>query len=179
MVDLEGKAYLDRMAIEGTRVKVLEEDDGSGWIKISKNSTEKSGLVPASYLKLDADEDSEEELEPDLAIPVPVTSHVQRSGKFGEYQVPWICEVGWLMKIIVVVALYPYDAQGDDELGLHAGERYELTSGEHGGENYGEGWWEGINSYGKHGIFPSNYVSITENGPDHRLTILAQVQIIW
>jgi formin-binding protein 1 len=82
------------------------------------------------------------------------------------------------MKIIVVVALYPYDAQGDDELGLHAGERYELTGGEHGGENYGEGWWEGINSHGQHGIFPSNYVSIAENNLDHQLTILAQVQAI-
>jgi hypothetical protein len=76
------------MAIEGTRVKVLEEDDGSGWIKILNSSTDKSGLVPSSYLRLDADEDSEEELEPDLAIPVPVTSHVQRSGRFGEYQEP-------------------------------------------------------------------------------------------
>ncbi|CAG8749153.1 16041_t:CDS:2, partial [Acaulospora colombiana] len=116
---------------EGTRVKVLEEDDGSGWIKIFKESTEKSGLVPASYLKLDNDEDSEDEVvQPDLSMPVPNVTQVSRSGKYG-----------------------------DDELALAIGEQYELTSGEHGGEHYGEGWWEGINAHGKQGIFPSNYVS--------------------
>lgn len=61
----------------------------------------------------------------------------------------------------LVQAVYSYEAQGDDELALHAGQRYELTGGEGGGENYGEGWWEGIDSHGKHGIFPSNYVSGT------------------
>jgi formin-binding protein 1 len=55
--------------------------------------------------------------------------------------------------------VYSYDAQGDDELSLVAGERVELSSGENGGEFYGEGWWEGFNSHGKLGIFPSNYVS--------------------
>jgi uncharacterized protein YgiM (DUF1202 family) len=36
---------------EGETVKVLEEDDGSGWIKVVKNSGGK-GLVPASYVEL-------------------------------------------------------------------------------------------------------------------------------
>ncbi|PVG02179.1 hypothetical protein CPB86DRAFT_751530 [Serendipita vermifera] len=127
---------------EGTRVKVLEEDDGSGWVKIFKESTEKSGLVPASYLKLDSDEDSEDEaVQPELSMPVPSVAQVSRSGKY-------------------VVALYDYEAQGDDELALVVGEHYELTSGEHGGEHYGEGWWEGINAHGKQGIFPSNYVQM-------------------
>lgn len=66
------------------------------------------------------------------------------------------------------MALYEYVAQGDDELGLIAGERYELTGGEHGGDKYGEGWWEGIDAQGRHGIFPSNYV---RNGPFHALAI--------
>lgn len=124
---------------EGTRVKVLEEDDGSGWIKIYKESTEKSGLVPASYLKLDSDSDEDESIHIAPSMPVPELADVVRSGKF-------------------VVAIYSYEAQGDDELALEVGEHYELTGGEHGGENYGEGWWEGINTQGRHGIFPSNYV---------------------
>jgi len=120
---------------------VLEEDDGSGWIKIFKQSTETSGLVPASYLRLDKDEDSEDEtlIESELSMPVPGTTQTPRSNRY-------------------VVALYSYEAQGDDELPLVAGERVELSSGENGGELYGEGWWEGFNSYGKLGIFPSNYV---------------------
>jgi formin-binding protein 1 len=71
-----------------------------------------------------------------------------------------------LIKTKTVVALYDYEAQGDDELALVIGENYELTSGEHGGEHYGEGWWEGINAQGKQGIFPSNYVSGVVSVPE-------------
>ena len=35
----------------GTPVQVVEEDDGSGWVKVSDGR--KSGLVPASYLNKD------------------------------------------------------------------------------------------------------------------------------
>jgi hypothetical protein len=65
---------------------VLEEDDGSGWIKIFKQTTETSGLVPASYLRLDKDEDSEDEtlIEPELSMPVPGTIQVPRSNRYGK-----------------------------------------------------------------------------------------------
>lgn len=36
---------------EDEMVKVLEEDDGSGWIKVMNDSGGK-GLVPASYVKV-------------------------------------------------------------------------------------------------------------------------------
>lgn len=78
-------------------------------------------------------------------------------------------------------AVYPYTAQGADELGLQEGEMIELTGGPTGGRNFGDGWWEGerdlsfvastvapitsiepgINSKGGKGIFPSNYVGHT------------------
>lgn len=35
---------------EGETFKVLEEDDGCGWIKVENNSGKK-GLVPASYVE--------------------------------------------------------------------------------------------------------------------------------
>lgn len=35
---------------EGASVHVLEEDDGSGWVKVSHGKS--SGLVPASYVEL-------------------------------------------------------------------------------------------------------------------------------
>jgi uncharacterized protein YgiM (DUF1202 family) len=36
---------------EGETVKVLEEDDGSGWVKVANDSGGK-GLVPASYVEV-------------------------------------------------------------------------------------------------------------------------------
>ncbi|KAG5716655.1 hypothetical protein E4T56_gene16386 [Termitomyces sp. T112] len=57
-----------------------------------------------------------------------------------------------------VRAVYAYEAQGPDELSLADGQTVELTSGPSGGQNYGSGWWEGIDSTGRRGIFPSNYV---------------------
>ena len=40
-------------------------------------------------------------------------------------------------------ALYPYSAQGLDELDLQPGDMLELSAGPSGGQNYGGGWWEG------------------------------------
>ncbi|KAK7048535.1 hypothetical protein R3P38DRAFT_1868987 [Favolaschia claudopus] len=57
-----------------------------------------------------------------------------------------------------VRGIYSYKSRGPDELGLDEGELIELTSGPNGGMHYGDGWWEGINSTGQKGIFPSNYV---------------------
>ncbi|KAJ4481967.1 hypothetical protein J3R30DRAFT_3455533 [Lentinula aciculospora] len=59
-----------------------------------------------------------------------------------------------------VKALYVYEARGSDELSLRDGELIELSSGPSSGQHYGEGWWEGINSSGHKGIFPSNYVEL-------------------
>jgi hypothetical protein len=78
--------------------------------------------------------------------------------------------------VATVRALYQYEARGSDELELREGELIELSTGPSGGQNYGEGWWEGkisvqrffgaksevppagYDSSGRKGIFPSNYV---------------------
>uniref|UniRef100_A0A0W0G7Q7 Uncharacterized protein n=1 Tax=Moniliophthora roreri TaxID=221103 RepID=A0A0W0G7Q7_MONRR len=57
-------------------------------------------------------------------------------------------------------AIYHYAPGGPDEIGLQEGELIELSSGPTGGQNYGEGWWEGFDSQGRKGIFPSNYVEV-------------------
>lgn len=44
---------------------------------------------------------------------------------------------------MTVKALYAYEAQSADELGLKEGELIELSSGPSGGQLYGQGWWEG------------------------------------
>lgn len=45
--------------------------------------------------------------------------------------------------IFLVRAIYPYESQGPDELGLREGDIVELTEG---GQDYGNDWWEGTDS---------------------------------
>ncbi|KAI9443492.1 hypothetical protein H4582DRAFT_2072520 [Lactarius indigo] len=113
---------------DGATVRVVEEDDGSGWVKVVDEDGGR-GLVPASYIEA-AD-----------ATPAPDSGaeHSIGSGKF-------------------VRGLYDYQSQGPDELDVSEGARIELTSGATGGRNYADGWWEGIDALGRKGIFPSNYV---------------------
>ncbi|KIJ62735.1 hypothetical protein HYDPIDRAFT_157678 [Hydnomerulius pinastri MD-312] len=129
--DFSASSPFELSVSEGMLVEVLEEDDGSGWIKITDDHGGK-GLVPASYLEL-LDENS---LETSRSSESP-----QASGQF-------------------VRVLYEYHAQGPDELSITEGEMLELSSGSNGGQNYAEGWWEGYSNDGKKGIFPSNYVEI-------------------
>ncbi|KAF8488671.1 hypothetical protein F5888DRAFT_1796322 [Russula emetica] len=114
---------------EGASVHVIEEDDGSGWVKVLDEDGGR-GLVPASYIE-SADV---------TQAPSPGTGPFLGSGQF-------------------VCGLYDYRSQGPDELDVSEGTRIELTSGPSGGQNYADGWWEGIDGQGRKGIFPSNYVS--------------------
>ncbi|KAI0084817.1 hypothetical protein BDY19DRAFT_1043519 [Irpex rosettiformis] len=116
---------------EGSFVHVLEEDDGSGWVKVLDNSGKK-GLVPASYVDLQGPA-------PSIRESTPQGSEVLQA--VGEF----------------VRAVYDYEAQGPGELGLQEGQLIRLTDGASGGRNYADGWWEGVGEAGKQGIFPSNY----------------------
>ena len=51
MFDYTSTSPYELSISEGETVDVLEEDDGSGWIKVANKSREK-GLVPASYVKV-------------------------------------------------------------------------------------------------------------------------------
>jgi hypothetical protein len=51
--------HLNYLSLEGTRVRILEPDDGSGWVKITNDETGESGLVPATYVKGDNAEDDD------------------------------------------------------------------------------------------------------------------------
>ena len=61
--------------IDGEVVQVLEEDDGSGWVKVL-NEHGQSGLVPATYL--------EEEKAAPGSMPVPARAAVSRTQGSGE-----------------------------------------------------------------------------------------------
>ncbi|CAE6404304.1 unnamed protein product [Rhizoctonia solani] len=113
---------------EDTTVQVVDPDDGSGWVKVV-NEQGAEGLVPATYIEVIAPALNKRRAPPPPTRNAPAAK--------------------------LVKALYSYEAQGDDELSLKEGVTYELTPN---GESAGDGWWEGVDSGGKKGIFPSNYV---------------------
>ncbi|KAI0032556.1 hypothetical protein K488DRAFT_49643 [Vararia minispora EC-137] len=121
---------------ENMLVSVVEEDDGSGWVKVDDGNGGR-GLVPASYVEL---------ADASASPPAPTL-------------MPAFKTVG---KGRMVKGLYDYHAVGVDEIDVTEGGMIELTAG---GENYAEGWWEGVDPQGKKGIFPSNYVCCISSSP--------------
>ncbi|KAF5369126.1 hypothetical protein D9615_010422 [Tricholomella constricta] len=130
LFDFNPTSEFELSVSEGAIVHVVEPDDGSGWVKVS-DSLGRDGLVPASYLEHD-----------DSVTSISQAPAIQDGS--GQY----------------VRAIYPYEAQGQDELGLSEGQTIQLTGGPSGGQHYGNGWWEGLDSKGRKGIFPSNYVEM-------------------
>ncbi|KAF8558331.1 hypothetical protein OG21DRAFT_1475027 [Imleria badia] len=126
--DFSASSPFELSVSEGTIVHVVEEDDGSGWVKVTDNHGGK-GLVPASYLET-ADVKSLE-----------LSGGSERPQASGQF----------------VRVIYDYEAQGPDELSIKEGETLELSSGPYGGQNRADGWWEGYSNDGTKGIFPSNY----------------------
>jgi hypothetical protein len=53
MFDFTASSPYELSAMAGTVVNVLEEDDGSGWVKVGDANGGK-GLVPATYVQLEA-----------------------------------------------------------------------------------------------------------------------------
>ncbi len=111
-------------------MRVIEEDDGSGWVKVLDKDGGR-GLVPASYIE-SADE---------TQAPSPGTVPSLGSGQFGECHTISVDFPGFLLS--EVRGVYDYRSQGSDELDVSEGTRIELTNGPSGGQNYGDGWWEG------------------------------------
>jgi hypothetical protein len=122
---------------EGTVVRVLEEDDGSGWVKVADSEGE-NGLVPATYLE-DASGWPLEKSEPPRQI------SQKGSGIYGTSTAYF-----WYNRLFLTVtrqtvrALYDYRAQEPGELTIDEGDFVELSCGTNGGQNYADGWWEGI-----------------------------------
>ncbi|KRY37786.1 Sorting nexin lst-4 [Trichinella spiralis] len=60
-----------------------------------------------------------------------------------------------------VQVLYDFDAQpGSGELSVQTGEYLTVTR-----QDVGDGWWEGLNSRGEHGLFPQAYVQVVSSTP--------------
>jgi formin-binding protein 1 len=109
------------------QVRILEPDDGSGWVKVADQDGN-SGLVPASYIQTQTAGSAD-------------TAERLGSGERGMFQLIIACLSTLIL--LVVRAIYPYIAQGLDELSLQEGDIMELSSGPTGGKKYGDGWWEG------------------------------------
>ena len=69
------------------------------------------------------------------------SSASQESGRYGQWELFHI-PIRILIRL-KVRAIYDYAAEGSDELSLKRGELIELTAGPSGGQNFGDGWWEG------------------------------------
>ncbi|XP_055930462.1 sorting nexin lst-4-like [Argiope bruennichi] len=64
-----------------------------------------------------------------------------------------------MVKELQAKVLYDFEAQPDSgELNIWTGEIVTITN-----QDIGGGWWEGRNSNGDHGLFPSSYVEVIEN----------------
>jgi uncharacterized protein YgiM (DUF1202 family) len=68
------------LTTDGAIVEILEEDDGSGWVKVLDESGNK-GLVPASYVELQSTAPEVRASTPQLSQPV---EELQAAGEFGQ-----------------------------------------------------------------------------------------------
>lgn len=68
------------LSLEGDAVRVVEPDDGTGWVKVT-NEHGRSGLVPASYLQHDVATAAA------AAVPSQASGQSYRggSGQYGNY----------------------------------------------------------------------------------------------
>ena len=57
-----------------------------------------------------------------------------------------------------VYAVFSFPGTTEEDLPLVAGERIEVLSRD---DEFGDGWWEGINSSGQQGLFPKIYTAVT------------------
>lgn len=135
---------------EDDMVKVLEGDDGSGWIKVANVSGGK-GLVPASYVKVSHHVEVSNHAEVSKEVPraseqygasvVFINSYFTKVHPYLPPIRPPGCHLPWYP--LIVRGLFDYQATGEDEINVRKDSRIRLTTGPRGGKNYGDGWWEG------------------------------------
>lgn len=118
----------------GEQFDVVDEDDGSGWTMI-RTSQGREGLVPTAYIEVTAAADS------------------NTNGVSGKKKGPSVAPKRGAKRVQYVEALYDYQADGDDELTISAGDRIVVVQS----DTDGSGWTEGELN-GATGMFPTSYV---------------------
>ncbi|KAK9472721.1 uncharacterized protein V1510DRAFT_394269 [Dipodascopsis tothii] len=125
---------------EGDDVVLLEPHDGTGWVLVENTATGGEGLVPFSYLEVQA-----KPLARTDSIASSLSSTSKKKG-------PAVAPRRGGKKLKYVVALYDYEARTDVELTIHEGDRILVTAAD-----TGDGWTEGELN-GASGSFPTDYV---------------------
>lgn len=120
----------------GEQFDIVDEDDGSGWTMIRTNQGGE-GLVPTAYIEVT------------MAAGASSTSVNSGEKKKG----PSVAPKRGAKRVQYVEALYDYQADGDDELTISAGDRIVLVQA----DTDGSGWTEGELN-GATGMFPTSYV---------------------
>ncbi|ODV76745.1 FCH-domain-containing protein [Suhomyces tanzawaensis NRRL Y-17324] len=112
----------------GDQLLVTGEDDGSGWTKVRLGDGSE-GLVPSTYIE------------------------ITRTGSGDKKKGPSVAPKRGAKRVQYVEALYDYQADGDDEITISAGDRIVLIQD----DTDGSGWTEGELN-GQRGMFPTSYV---------------------
>ena len=145
LYDLDGDASNDELSFS-TGETFLVSGEMNGWMSARSEKTGKVGLVPSNYLRV------LEELEPPAAVAAAATVDSSSSGSAsvaGAQDAAVTDRKGEL-----VVALFDFSGENDDELSFSTGDRLYKT-----GEV--NGWYIGTHEKGdKVGIFPSNFVEV-------------------
>lgn len=146
----------DELSIaEGDLLKIVEPDDGTGWIKAQLGN--QVGLIPANYIEYLEQEDPHtkiketEDVYSQCTHPNTTDQHNPSMPSAPALPTPEISSEEPPMRESVV-ALYDFEAVNSEELNIHQGDIIVVTKKDD------SGWWEGTLN-GKTGIFPSNYVS--------------------
>lgn len=154
----------DELSItEGDILHIVEQDDGSGWIKAQLGN--QIGLIPANYVEQLEDttsfDHSEDTYDRDASVIDEPTIHTVPSATPSpapeEYDIPAPPPpppMASAPMLETVVALYDFEAVNAEELNIREGDRIIVTKKDD------SGWWEGT-SNGQKGVFPANYVGPT------------------
>ncbi|KAI6784099.1 uncharacterized protein J7T54_004645 [Emericellopsis cladophorae] len=140
---------------EGSPVTMVEEDDGSGWVKVRCNG--KEGLVPASYADFTAALPPTPSITTTPARPGSTYSTSTTASSVGpakKKQGPAVAPRRGAKKLRYVEALYEYTATGDGEHSMVEGEKFVLIK-----EDPGDGWVE-VEKAGVTASVPASYVQV-------------------
>ncbi|KAF4120025.1 formin-binding protein 1 [Geosmithia morbida] len=140
---------------EGRDITMIEEDDGSGWIKVRAGA--KEGLVPAAYADW-TPVPAAPPVVPMATRPVSTYSTSTTSSTATstpkKKQGPAVAPKRGARKLRYVEALYGYTAQSESEHTMEEGERFVLVK-----DDSGDGWVE-VEKAGVTASVPANYVQI-------------------